>query len=77
MDSLLSIVQMPGGVPVATVTINNSKNAGILAAQIIGIKHKEIKYKVKDYKNRCKKKLKKTEKLEELEYQDYLKFMGK
>ena len=37
-DSLLSIVQMPGGVPVATVAINNAKNAGILAAQIIGIK---------------------------------------
>jgi 5-(carboxyamino)imidazole ribonucleotide mutase len=36
MDSLLSIVQMPGGVPVATVGIDNAKNAGILAARIIG-----------------------------------------
>jgi 5-(carboxyamino)imidazole ribonucleotide mutase len=36
MDSLLSIVQMPGGIPVATVGIDNAKNAGILAARIIG-----------------------------------------
>ena len=36
-DSLLSIVQMPGGVPVATVAINGAKNAGILAAQILGV----------------------------------------
>lgn len=39
LDSLLSIVQMPGGVPVATVGIDNAKNAGILAARIIGINH--------------------------------------
>ncbi|CAM3879778.1 5-(carboxyamino)imidazole ribonucleotide mutase [Arcobacter cloacae] len=78
MDSLLSIVQMPGGVPVATVAINNSKNAGILAAQIIGIKHKEIKHKIKDYKKQMQEEVeKKAEKLEELEYQDYLKLMGK
>lgn len=38
LDSLLSIVQMPGGVPVATVAINNAKNAGLLALQILGIK---------------------------------------
>jgi 5-(carboxyamino)imidazole ribonucleotide mutase len=37
LDSLLSIVQMPGGVPVATVAINNAKNAGLLAIQILGI----------------------------------------
>lgn len=49
MDSLLSIVQMPGGVPVATVGINNSKNAGILAARILGIKHKEIRDRLNDY----------------------------
>lgn len=78
MDSLLSIVQMPGGVPVATVAINNSKNAGILAAQIIGIKHKEIKHKIKDYKKQMQEEVeKKAEKLEEIEYQDYLKLMGK
>lgn len=42
LDSLLSIVQMPGGVPVATVGINNAKNAGILAARILGVKDKKI-----------------------------------
>ena len=43
IDSLLSIVQMPKGVPVATVAINNSKNAGLLAARIIGIENATIK----------------------------------
>jgi 5-(carboxyamino)imidazole ribonucleotide mutase len=42
LDSLLSIVQMPGGVPVATVGINNAKNAGLLAAKILGIKYEDI-----------------------------------
>lgn len=42
LDSLLSIVQMPGGVPVATVGINNAKNAALLAARILGIKNHEI-----------------------------------
>lgn len=46
LDSLLSIVQMPGGVPVATVGINNAKNAGILAAKILGIKYPEINLKL-------------------------------
>ncbi len=50
LDSLLSIVQMPGGVPVATVAINNAKNAGILAAQIVGVKSPEIRNNVKHYK---------------------------
>lgn len=50
MDSLLSIVQMPAGVPVATVAINNAKNAGILAAQIIGVKWPEVRARVKNYK---------------------------
>lgn len=49
MDSLLSIVQMPGGVPVATVGINNAKNAGILAARILGIKHPEIRKSLEQY----------------------------
>lgn len=49
LDSLLSIVQMPGGVPVATVGINNAKNAGILAARILGIKHKEVRDRLDDY----------------------------
>lgn len=50
LDSLLSIVQMPAGVPVATVAINNAKNAGILAAQILGIKFPEIRRQIKEYK---------------------------
>ncbi len=50
LDSLLSIVQMPGGVPVATVAINGAKNAGILAAQILAIHDKSLLQKVIDYK---------------------------
>jgi 5-(carboxyamino)imidazole ribonucleotide mutase len=46
MDSLLSIVQMPGGVPVATVGIDNAKNAGILAARILGSSNPEVAQKL-------------------------------
>ena len=46
MDSLLSIVQMPGGIPVATVGIGNAKNAGLLAARILGISDEKIAEKV-------------------------------
>ena len=46
MDSLLSIVQMPGGIPVATVGIDNAKNAGILAARIIGSADAEVSKKI-------------------------------
>ena len=46
LDALLSIVQMPSGVPVATVAINGSKNAAYLALQIIGNKHNDIKNKL-------------------------------
>lgn len=49
-DSVLSILQMPGGVPVATVALNGAKNAGILAAQIIGVKQEEIREKIMAYK---------------------------
>jgi 5-(carboxyamino)imidazole ribonucleotide mutase len=49
LDSLLSIVQMPGGVPVATVGINNAKNAGILAARILSIKYPDIKERLIKY----------------------------
>ncbi|MEG3013544.1 MAG: 5-(carboxyamino)imidazole ribonucleotide mutase [Cetobacterium sp.] len=50
MDSLLSIVQMPGGVPVATVAIGGAKNAGILAAKIIALKDEKIANKIKEYR---------------------------
>jgi len=49
-DSILSILQMPGGVPVATVALNGSKNAGILAAQIIGSFDSDISKNVKEFK---------------------------
>ena len=50
LDSLLSVVQMPTGVPVATVAIGGSENAGILAAQILALGDKELAQKLKDYK---------------------------
>lgn len=50
LDSLLSIVQMPSGVPVATVAINGSHNAALLAIQILGLYNLEIEEKLKNYK---------------------------
>jgi 5-(carboxyamino)imidazole ribonucleotide mutase len=49
MDSLLSIVQMPAGIPVATVSIGGAKNAGILAARILSIGDKDLEQKLVDY----------------------------
>ncbi len=73
LDSLLSIVQMPGGVPVATVAINNAKNAGILAAQIVGVKSHEIRNTVKQYKAGLEKMVvDKAQRLEEIGYEKYL-----
>lgn len=56
-DSILSILQMPGGVPVATVALNGAKNAGILAAQIIGASDKCVMDKVLIYKEGLKNKV--------------------
>ena len=56
-DSILSILQMPGGVPVATVALNGAKNAGIIAAQILGVKSEKIQKKIIDYKNSLKEKV--------------------
>tara|TARA_B100001287_G_C22646594_1_gene513039 strand:+ start:495 stop:968 length:474 start_codon:yes stop_codon:yes gene_type:complete len=56
-DSILSILQMPAGVPVATVALNGAKNAGILAAEIIGIKDKIVQKKIIDYKENLKSKV--------------------
>lgn len=53
-DSVLSILQMPGGVPVATVALNGAKNAGILAAQIIGSQNQEVLNKMIKYKESLK-----------------------
>ena len=53
-DSILSILQMPGGVPVATVALNGAKNAGILAAQIIGSSDKTVQDRIISYKDGLK-----------------------
>jgi 5-(carboxyamino)imidazole ribonucleotide mutase len=55
MDSLLSIAQMPPGIPVACVGIDNGKNAALLALQILGIKDKEIENKLLKYREKMKK----------------------
>lgn len=52
LDALYAIVQMPSGVPVATVAINGGKNAGILAAQILATKYPHLRNKLKDYKKK-------------------------
>lgn len=56
-DSVLSILQMPGGVPVATVALNGAKNAGILAAQIIGVSDQSIQNTIITYKESLKTKV--------------------
>ena len=61
-DSVLSILQMPGGVPVATVALNGAKNAGILATQIIGSSNKNILDKIIAYKNELKLKVEESSK---------------
>lgn len=74
LDSLLSIAQMPPGIPVATVAVNGAKNAGILAAQIIGISDKTIQEKVNQFKKTLKDNVvEKAGKLEKMKYQQYLK----
>jgi 5-(carboxyamino)imidazole ribonucleotide mutase len=78
MDSLLSIVQMPGGVPVATVAVNGAKNAGILAAQIIGASDADLRKKIAAYKEDMGQQVeRKSEKLQEVKYKKYLQGMGK
>ena len=65
-DSVFSILQMPGGVPVATVALNGAKNAGILAAQIIGSSDEKVLNKIVLYKESLKNKvLKNSEQLKE------------
>ena len=56
-DSVLSILQMPGGVPVATVALNGAKNAGILAAQILGSSDKVVQQTILEYKETMKTKV--------------------
>ena len=67
LDSLLSIVQMPSGVPVATVAINGAKNAGILAAQIIGSGNEAVLEKIEAFKKKLSEESdKKNEKIKAL-----------
>lgn len=73
-DSVLSILQMPGGVPVATVALNGAKNAGLLAVQILGSHDQTIQEKMSQYKQDLKAGVaKKYEKLERIGYEDYKK----
>ncbi|CAB50544.1 purE phosphoribosylaminoimidazole carboxylase (EC 4.1.1.21) [Pyrococcus abyssi GE5] len=73
LDSLLSIVQMPPGIPVATVGIDGAKNAALLALEILSIKYPEIKEKLKKYREDMKRKVEeKSKKLEELGWRKYL-----
>jgi 5-(carboxyamino)imidazole ribonucleotide mutase len=64
-DSILSILQMPGGVPVATVALNNAKNAGLLAVQILSVNDKKLREKMISYKEKLSSDvLKKIDKVE-------------
>lgn len=73
-DSLYSIVQMPSGIPVATVAINGGANAGILAAKILAVSDPELLGRLKAYSENLKEQVvAKAEKLDKLGYQEYLK----
>ncbi len=73
VDSLYSIVQMPGGIPVATVAIGNAKNAGLLAVQILATHQPELLDLVQQYRQSLKDSvMEKQAKLEQLGYQEYL-----
>ncbi len=73
VDSLYSIVQMPGGIPVATVAINNAKNAGLLAIQILGAFDSNLLKKVENYRQELANSvIEKQNRLEQMGYQEYL-----
>lgn len=74
LDSLLSIVQMPPGIPVATVAINGAKNAGLLAAKIIGTSDKTVQENLNKYQeNLATSVLEKIKNLDDMGFRDYLK----
>ena len=76
VDSLYSIVQMPGGIPVATVAINGALNAGLLAAKILATSDSELLERLKAYSASLKDGvLDKADKLKELGYKEYMKQM--
>lgn len=73
LDSLLSIVQMPPGIPVATVSINGAKNAALLAVKILSLNSHVLQKKLEEYKNNLEKEvLGKADKLETMKYKKYL-----
>ncbi|HBB34269.1 MAG TPA: 5-(carboxyamino)imidazole ribonucleotide mutase [Cyanobacteria bacterium UBA8803] len=73
VDSLYSIVQMPGGIPVATVAIGNAKNAGLLAVQILASHNRELLEQVQQYRQDLAQSVsQKQELLDKLGYQQYL-----
>ncbi|MCI8392623.1 MAG: 5-(carboxyamino)imidazole ribonucleotide mutase [Clostridia bacterium] len=73
VDALYSIVQMPSGIPVATVAINGAKNAGILATTILSTSNDELYKKICDYKAQMNEAvLAKNEKLQKLGYEEYI-----
>ena len=76
VDSLYSIVQMPSGIPVATVAINGAQNAGLLAAKILAVADPDLLGRLKDYSEKLKNQvMKKAEKLDQIGYKEYLKQM--
>lgn len=78
VDSLYSIVQMPSGIPVATVAINGGKNAGILAAKILAASDPELLSRLKAYSEKMKNEVGgKAEKLDKTGYKEYLASMKK
>lgn len=70
MDSLLSIVQMPAGIPVATVAIDGADNAGLLAAQMLSIGYPELREKMKAYKAKLARKVEEKDALVKIEVQE-------
>ncbi len=76
VDSLYSIVQMPSGIPVATVAINGAQNAGILAAKILATSDKDLLERLKKYSVNMKEAVvKKADQLEKIGYEEYIKQM--
>ena len=74
VDSLYSIVQMPSGIPVATVAINGGQNAGILAAKILAVSDPALLGRLKEYSSSLKESVQeKDKKLQEVGYKTYLK----
>lgn len=73
VDSLYSIVQMPSGIPVATVSINGAKNAGVLAVQIMGVADPQLRRKLIEYKHELAEDVEgKAAMLEQIGYREYL-----